>query len=471
MQGSVSRVVTGLVVLGVLGLGTFWFLQLRDEPAPSVPQQALVPPEKPAPAANSANLDPLPAPDPLRGVVRDAYGAPFGAGMRVRVGHVAGAGPETAVDAEGRFELRHDGALVLPLTMVASSATHHGRLDLGFDAGVAEGPVPQELDIVARPLVGRLVRLVDTKGEPVRWPAQAVTASVLATDPRLELLVPGEGPERARAEGEATRAVLAMLSAEPGEPVPSLAWKLELPGYAYTRAMVELAPLQTNGTALEQVVQLERTAPGFGSLDVRLPAGISGKVGPGAVSLSLEPGGRAAALVYRIDATEDTADSAGGRATLRDVPAGAYTARIGVRGGHFQPAAGVPGVAIEVLADAEALLELDGPAWSMVDAFVVLPDGALHEGNVHLELRPGSVVRGEERAAGSELRTFTAPPYRFGPLPPGTYTIFLRRLPGIIEKAPVHDPFAGIEDRELPSIEFELEPGTTARVQLAAPGE
>lgn len=427
----------------------------------------------PAGPGDRAQPDPtLAAPtrtEVLRGRVVDAYGAPLGPGLRVtaipRTGEGAGIWPGTETDAEGRFDLG-GRALPLPLDLHAASGARYGILP------VFEAPDGDELRVVALPLFGRRVLLRDADGEAVRWPVQAAVPSSLSADPRLEHLGPEgrrllgfDAPPRA---GGATHTLLATLRGEPGEGPGPLEWRLEVPGYEFARLTLELLPLSEAGAPAEVEFTLQRSAPGFGDLEVLLPAGLSAPAGEpslGGLSLVLEAGARAGALSYELLPDAD------GRAHLVDLPAGSYRARLSVRGRYLLPPRSEAGSPLELSPGSRARLDLSGPAWAGLEAEVVLPGGELHGGTAHFELRPG--WGHQPRTGGAlegELRSYPGPPYRFDPLPPGRYTLLLRRLPGLVDPEPIANPFEDRSESELPRLELELAPGERKRVRLAPPG-
>lgn len=448
-------------------------------------------PAAPAPGAASRPADPpveprfeLPAP-PVRptrlaGLVVDPLGSPLGAGVRVAaVGAAMGElvspgarraerlGTPVVTDAQGRFELGpRELDLPLPLRLVAVSETVLGTLH------VAEDSPAEALDLrlVVRPLVGRRVRLIDQEGAAVRWPAEALSASVFSNDPSLAVLdpeavewellpFPAQVRDGAR-HGE--RIVLAESHGFAGRGPLALDWSLELAGYDFARLRVELRPLVA-GTELELLEgRLERTAAGFGAVEVGLPPGLGGAQGEplaAGLGLLLEPRAGRRGLAYELRHAEQ------GRVRLADVPAGEYGARLEVRGVHRVPPADAPALTLVVPVDGEVALGLPTQAWAPVEVEVELPTGELHAGRLHLEL---SVGQGQAlgSAAVREFRTFKAPPYRFGPSPVGGYTLHVRRLPGFVEGGAVRDPFAGIEERDLPWTQFELRPDATVPVRL-----
>jgi hypothetical protein len=476
MQGSFKKGIIALVVLGALVLGLYgsWRPGARvaspDAPSPPVgaPTSTVPAPSPSLASAPSAS----PAPVLLRalgGRAFDAYGVPLGAGIEVRLAlremdpSMTVVGAPAVTDAAGRFEFdatQLEGLrLELPVLLVGTSAERHGRLLL-----VEELDQASEARLVLLPLVGRLVRLVDQHGEPVRWPAQAVAVSLLGESSQLEFLVPGEGPLRGPADG-AIREFLATFRAEPGAWPAPLDWRIEVPGYDYARLRIELLPPGADGALVEQELTLERVTAGFGRIEVRLPPGLVAQDGGPQQGLSLSLGRERGASPFGYPLQPDVA----GVAVLDAVPAGTYQAQVGVRGRYYLPSA-EQGLAITVQAGETTQLGLEGPAWSACEVEIELADGTLHAGAVRLELRDGWASSGADPGFGrvGEHGAFSAPPYRFGPLPPGGYTVFLRRIPGLLEPAFSMDPFAeGASSPDLmPSQAFTLAPGTQARIRL-----
>ncbi len=468
-----------LLVLLALLSGSCSEAQPPPAPAPQAAQTQARAPRVELDAG--ARPEPIPTrPTRLAGRVVDPFGAPVGAGVRVAaVGHAMGEllspaarraevlGATVVTDDQGRFELGpRELDLPLPLRLVAVSESSLGTLRPS-----ADGPVQETgLRLVVHPLVGRRVRLIDQERQAVRWPVEALSASVVSSEPNLALLDPDAiewsllpyDPLDRTATGNGERVLLAELRDPQGGAPPSFAWSLELAGYDFARLRVELLPLAA-GVPLELLEgTLERTAPGFGAIVVSLPPGLGGAEGeelaPG-IALVLEPRAGRRSLAYELRRAHQ------GRVHLADIPAGEYGARLEVRGIHRQPPADAPALSLSVPVDGEVPFEPGGPAWSAVEFEIELPSGELSAGRLHLELSAG-----KGQSVGSapvrEFRSFAAAPYRFAPSPAGHYTVHVRRLPGFVEAGEVRDPFLEVEEQDLPWTDFELRPGHTSPVRL-----